>query len=78
MGVKGATSRGVYFDRSLKSDGTQRRHHKFRAEVDILGRRYRKRFQTREEAQAWIRVTIRRWNAKYRAETVQMTFEFNR
>ena len=46
------TSNGIYFDTSTKGDG---RHHKrWRAEVQVDGRRIRKRFERRFAAEEWI------------------------
>jgi len=44
-------SNGIYIDRSSKGDG--RRHESYRAEVNIDGKRIRKRFYTYDEARAW-------------------------
>ena len=44
---------GIYYDTSSKGK-IGYNHHKFRAEVRVDGKRIRKRFNTRDEAEAWI------------------------
>lgn len=56
MGVKGATSRGCYYDKARKV---------WRAKVDILGRIVSHNVRSKEEGLAWCRRQILNWEAKY-------------
>jgi hypothetical protein len=44
----------VYFDTSIKNDAKKKPHNRWRADITIGGRRYRKRGANKAELEAWL------------------------